>query len=63
MRQQDIDQHIRVKGYSELINSIRASYRDLKQAGYTNDEIKETLVDVFGMKYKKIANEINRLTA
>ena len=35
------------KGYDCIFESIRKSINDLKHAGYTRGEIKETILDIF----------------
>ena len=45
---------LKQKGYAPIEDTILKSKRDLKNAQYTRGEIKETLLDCFGVDEKLI---------
>ena len=54
MKQQTLNV-IAQQGYSEIFAAIHNSIRDLKQAGYYREEIKETIMDSLGVDDKTIS--------
>lgn len=58
----DIEQILAKKGYTEVFYSIVKSIRDLKYAGYSKQETKETLLSIYsdGEKIDRfIENQLN----
>jgi hypothetical protein len=60
MKQQTIN-IIKQQGYSPIFEAIHKSIRDFKQLQYSLPEIKETLLDCFGVDDKTI-QFISRVT-
>lgn len=57
---QKISQLLAQKGYEPVFDAIRKSAKDLKQAQYNRVEIKETLLECFGVD-EKLVSFINEL--
>lgn len=51
---QQVEAILKQQGYGPLFQSINNTIRDLKQAEYTRAEIKETLMDCYGIDAKLI---------
>ena len=46
------------KGYQPILNSIKATVRDMRKEGYNREEIKESLEEAFGTEDATIRRHI-----
>ena len=58
----NIKESLKQKGYEPLFHAIDRSRVDLKRLGYTQEEVEDALLDIFGDTDPKIVKRIKKET-